>query len=297
MPKSYNMKPIKKKELLKALFFNEIDNTIRTPEEKFVNFGENPNLKSIKKDESITYEYNSLGFRSDEFIKDHDGKHILFSGCSQTEGVGGNLDSCWSYITYSELSKENKLSGFFNLARYGWGYDIIISNIMTYINIYGKPDQIFILFPNIGRSYMWKEGNDENFEIFYYQGSVPNSSKELDNRSSWKKRITVEEQRSHFIVFTMLIKLFEEYCITNNIDLKWSTWDREDADNCINVGIFKKFVDMSNPYVFIKNNSEFFLNNIKIRKDWERKRDGHSGYLFHYNWSQSFLGKFDSKEQ
>jgi hypothetical protein len=297
MPKNYNMKPIKKKELVKALFFNEIDDTVRTPEEKFINFGENPEIKKIEKDENIRYEYNSLGFRSDEFTTDHDGKHVLFSGCSLTEGVGGNLDSCWSYMTYSELSKNSKLSGFFNLSRYGWGYDIIISNLMAYINIYGKPDQIFILFPNIGRYYVWKEEENKNFEIFEYRGSIPNNSKELDEEPSWKRKITVQEQRSHFVIFTMLIKLFEEYCITNNIDLKWSTWDREDADNCINAGVFKKFVDMSNPNLFIKNNNELFLNKIKTRKDWQRKRDGHAGYLFNYVWSQSFLGKLDQSEQ
>ena len=33
-------------------------------------------------------EINSKNFRSNEFIKKHEGKHILFSGCSVTSGVG-----------------------------------------------------------------------------------------------------------------------------------------------------------------------------------------------------------------
>lgn len=295
MTKEYIMKPIKKRDLIKALFFNEIDNTVRSPEEKFINSGENKQPRDIKKDKTVVYEYNSLGFRSDEFIKDHDGKHVLFSGCSHAEGIGGNLDSCWSYMTYNELLKKEKLSGFFNLARYGWGYDIIISNIMAYINHYGKPDQIFILFPNLGRFYQW-ENSDSNDEIFYYKGSIPNASNEINKESSWKRKISVEEQRSNFIVFTMLIKLFEDYCISNNIDLKWSTWDREDIKNCMNVGIFKRFVYMEEPYTFIENNQDFFLSNIQVKDNWEWKRDGHSGYLFHYIWSKSFLDQIDTEQ-
>lgn len=292
MSKEYIMKPIKKRDLIKALFFNEIDNTVRFPEEKFINSGENKELKDIKKDKMVVYEYNSLGFRSEEFTRDHSGDHILFAGCSETEGVGGNLDSVWSYMVYSELSKNNEVSGFFNLARYGWGYDIIISNIMAYINHYGKPDQIFILFPNLGRFYQW-ENSDSDVEIFYYKGAIPNNSKE---KSSWKRKISIEEQRSNFIIFTMLVKLFEDYCISNNIDLKWSTWDREDIQNCINAGVFKNFVDMEDPYTFIKNDQDFFLSKIKIRDGWEWKRDGHSGYLFHYIWSKSFLDQIDTEQ-
>ena len=288
----YTMKRIEKTEKIKALFFNEIDSTIRDPEEFFINNGESPHINNILKDESITYKYNSLGFRSDEFIKDHDGEHILFSGCSETEGVGGNLDSTWSYMTYCELSKEKKLSGFFNLSRYGWGYDIIIQNILCYIKEYGKPKKIFILFPNLGRFYTWN-GNKEGFEDFVHRGHIPNSVLDYSAKSSWKRKMNAEEQRSQFIVFTMTLKLFEEYCISNDIKLSWSTWDKEDKNNYINANIFKNFLPIPELEDFIKNNNEYFLKEIKPRVDWNKKRDGHLGYAYHSQWSASFLEKLE----
>jgi hypothetical protein len=176
MSKEYIMGPIKKSNRVKSLFFNEIDNVVRTPSEEFINAGESAEINKVKFDKSVTYSYNSLGFRSDEFTKDHRGAHILFAGCSETEGVGDILEHCWSYMTYKELSKETDVSGFFNLSKYGWGYDIILSNIMTYINSYGKPDKIFILFPNIGRFYQWDDTIGEERETFSYAGYMPNNS-------------------------------------------------------------------------------------------------------------------------
>jgi hypothetical protein len=295
MPNNYTMKSIEKGEKIKALFFNEIDSTVRKPEEVFVNIGESPELTKVKKDNSVSYSYNSLGFRSDEFTKDHNGDHVLFAGCSETEGVGGNLESCWSYITYSELSKENKLSGFFNLARYGWGYDIIIQNIMCYISEYGKPKTIFILFPNLGRFYTW-DGNEEGFENFVHRGHIPNSVTNYSEKSSWKRKINAQEQRSQFIIFTMIVKLFEEYCKSNSINLYWSTWDSEDSLNYSNANVFKYFLPIADIYQFIQENNDYFLKEIRTRSDWQSKRDGHSGYVFHKHWSKHFLQRLDSKK-
>lgn len=295
MTENYTMKGIKKNDKIKALFFNEIDNTVREPEEFFINNGESPKINKISKNKDVTYQYNSLGFRSDEFTKNHDGEHVLFAGCSETEGVGGNLDSCWSYMTYCELSKEGNLSGFFNLSRYGWGYDIIIQNIMCYINEYGKPKKIFILFPNLGRFYTW-DGNEEGFEDFVHRGHIPNSVIDYSEKSNWKRKINAEEQRSQFIIFTMILKLFEEYCISNDIKLSWSTWDKEDTENYLNANIFKNFLPMPELKDFIKNNSEYFLKEIRPRVDWDKKRDGHCGYAYHSLWADSFLGKLEGKK-
>lgn len=295
MFENYIMKPIAKKEMLNSLFFNEIDLTLRKLKQEFYTAGEVNEYGKENKDRSVIYNYNSLGFRSDEFTKDHDGLHVLFAGCSETEGVGGSLDSCWSYLTYRQLQKEQNISGFFNLARYGWGYDVIISNIMTYIKKYGKPDKIFVLFPNIGRFYKWQETVDD-YEIFNYFGSVPNSVDSFKKDESWKRKITVEQQRSNFIIFTMMVKLFEDYCNSNSIDLVWGTWDREDELNYENVSVFANYIKMANETEFIKKNKDFFVKEIEVKKDWERKRDGHAGYLYHYLWSQCFLGRIDTKE-
>lgn len=295
MEKKYVMLPIKKSRSAHALFFNEIDFVIRFPEEEFINYGEQSNNLESYEDDSVRYYYNSLGFRSDEFTSEHDGKHILFSGCSETEGLGGNLDSNWAYIAYNEMLKKEKLSGFFNLSKSGWGHEIIISNIMAYINKYGKPDNIYILFPNIGRFYEWKNV-DDLWEVYSHTGAMPNSSEDLSSQPEWKIKISIDQQRKIFISFVMIMKLFEEYCNSNNIKLIWSTWDLEDAANYNNANIFKNFIKILEPSKFIKRNKQFFNNEIIKRKNWERKRDGHHGYFYHYLWAKHFLGQIDTKE-
>ena len=93
-----------------------------------------PELKSgAIDDNSITYQYNEDFFRADPFTKNHDGKHILFGGCSETEGVGGNIEDSWSHMLYSKISKEEKCSGFFNLGKSGWGWSRLIINSLFFL--------------------------------------------------------------------------------------------------------------------------------------------------------------------
>jgi hypothetical protein len=291
MKKKYLMQPILENFNSRALFFNKIDYKVRDKEEEFLIYREELN-KKYNQDDTVRYYFNSLGFRSDEFTKNHNGKHILFAGCSETEGYGGNLESSWPYMVYSELCKKEKISGFFNLSRGGWGHEIIISNIMAYINDYGKPDKIYILLPNMGRIYQW-EDNDDDKENYFYKYFLPDKQKITEPKD---KKLTVEEQRNIFITFTILMKIFEDYCISNNIELFWSTWDYSDAINYTNVNIFKKFIKFIGQKDFIIKNQNFFIDQIKTNKNWNAKRDGHHGYFYHYLWAQHFLGKIDTKD-
>jgi hypothetical protein len=124
---------------------------------------------------------------------------------------------------------------------------------------------------------------------------MPNSSKKNSQKFSWKRKINAEEQRSQFIVFTMTVKLFEEYCKTNDIDLYWSTWDMEDSLNYSSINIFKNFQHMPSVQDFIKNISDDFLKEIRTRDDWQTKRDGHCGYVFHKQWSEHFINRLETK--
>jgi hypothetical protein len=48
---------------------------------------------------NITYQFNSLGFRSEEFIE----KGIMFLGCSHTCGIGLPMNNIWTSIVAKEL--------------------------------------------------------------------------------------------------------------------------------------------------------------------------------------------------
>ena len=81
-----------------------------------------------KQDWKVTYRYNSDWFRCDHFTKTHNGLHIVFSGCSNTEGVGNDIENTWSHMVYKELSKTYNLSGYFNIGKGGYGWHKIINN-------------------------------------------------------------------------------------------------------------------------------------------------------------------------
>jgi len=290
----YRMKEVFKNKNTHALFFNEIDTVTRQPEEEFLIFGEVID-KEKDEDGSTRYYFNSLGYRSDEFTKFHEGEHILFAGCSEAEGMGGNLDSSWPHIVYKKLCETKKISGFFNLSRGGWGHDIIISNIIQYIKIYGKPDKIYILFPNLSRDFKWEGLQNEN-EFYSYSQKTAffNRNKFILPDGSVREQQTLEEQRNLIAKFINLVKLFEEYCLSNNIELVWSTWSAPDSRNYKRLNVFSSFIDMPDNKAILSMIDDFpFDKETYKRKDFLKKRDSHQGYLFHYCWAQKLLGVSD----
>lgn len=101
-------------------------------------------------DQSVIYQYNNEYYRCDDFTDIHKGLHILFAGCSDSEGVGGNIEDSWTYQVFKNIKVNKDISGFFSIARAGFGWQKIISNFLIYISKYGKPDIFMVMMPNIG---------------------------------------------------------------------------------------------------------------------------------------------------
>jgi len=245
-------------------------------------------------DGRVVYKFNNHYFRSDDFKKEHNGRHILFSGCSETEGAGGNIEEVWSKILYDKISKNEKCSGFFNLARSGWGYQRIINNCLTYFQKYGYPDILFILLPNADRNFYYNtESNTWN-----YLGRVPiiceNFQKNLNLPEEHKKkykRSTPVEHLENFVQFLYVWKLFCEFCNQKNIRLIFSSWDIEDAINYKIADVFNDdyfALDTINIDEFLK---EYYKNNQSHKNDI-RKRDGHHGIAIHHYWAEQFYKRY-----
>jgi hypothetical protein len=292
----YTMKNIYKDRNNHAVFFNTIDTVDRKKEEEFLIWGE-VLKRNYDQDDSVRYYFNSLGYRSDEFTKSHDGEHVLFAGCSETEGMGGNLESLWAHMVYKKLSETTKLSGFFNLSRAGWGHDVIIANIIQYINVYGKPNKIYMLLPELSRDFQWLGLFDETEKYLYINKTPYYALKDtrLANGQT-KERQSLEEQRNVVAKFINLLKLFEEYCVSNDIEFVWSTHSSPDGKNYKALGVFKNFIEMPSLDDIIPKSKDLFDEKVYNRKNLLDKRDGHRGYLFHYKWSQKFLGLVDPND-
>lgn len=235
-----------------------------------------PELYNNAKDDGlIEYLYNKDFFRCDDFKKEHDGKHILFAGCSNTEGVGAPIEEVWSKIVYEELCKKYKLSGFFNIAKAGYGWQKIINNFNVYSKKYGFPEYLIILMPNVKRSYDWK--NSKNKWI-YGNGLTENNKTKKDLQDYYKSLINFYSSWTIFI----------DYCLLNNTKVLWGSWS-DDYRQINNLDI--PLIRSNEIYIDIqrKNVEKYISKNLKINDGDLHRRDGHEGRIFHKFWADNFI--------
>lgn len=254
-------------------------------------------------DGSITYQYNNEYFRCDDFTSEHDGMHILFAGCSETEGVGGPLESTWTHRVYKEIAKNNKVSGFYSIARAGFGWQKIITNFQIYTKKYGFPQFLFVMLPNVGRQYKYdvKEGLYTYYQCYpedYYidenQLCTTSNGKKISSNEIYKEGIILLEDYFKAILdFKISWTLFENFCKSNGTTVLWSTYDSADTHNL-------QKLDVNSSY-FVSNTDEvnsFITTKIdyKIEKDSFRYRDGHYGSLIKEYWSELFLKEIKERD-
>jgi hypothetical protein len=179
---------------------------------------------------------NKYSLRSDKLETNHLGKHFVFSGCSQSFGIGvRNLDFLWSKIIYDAIGDG---SGYFNIARPGLTITEIIYDIYMYSDMFSVPDKIFILFPDIRREPVFIE-NDSGL-CFFQQCKI---------------------------VLSSLIGL-ESFCKEKNIDLVYSTWDIQTSEILENSKL--------NNFTNVLDNEESILHyHTELQKDshWTKKQN------------------------
>lgn len=227
----------------------------------------------------VEYRYNKDWFRSEHFKTEHDGLHIVFSGCSNTEGIGQNIEETWSYRLYKDISSQHKTSGYFNLGRSGTGWQKILNNFRIYVDKYGAPDYLFVLHPNLLRGFRWIDHGPGKFIGW-----------ELYQLNPWEEQVNkvedIEFHRNGFPVWIMTWKLFIEYCNAIGTKIIWSTWDQWENANIINSGLFENsFIEIKEP---TKEDLLTKYYDLLDREDAIEARDGHDGYIHHTHWYLAF---------
>lgn len=276
------------------LFKDEFDTTwMCNTDQKIFTFIEPETKTDAVDDGLVIYNYNKQKFRSDDFTNIHNGKHILFSGCSETEGVGGNIEDTWSKILYNYFSQKEKCSGFFNLARSGWGWSRIISNALVYFKKYGYPDIYFIMLPNHQRKFLYSGGNHpwaywQKYPKFYGMHSSDGIHKE-DFATEPKEHL------EDFIYFLISWKIFNDLCKQNNVKIIFSSWDSVDKENISKINMFDNFINIDSNS--IKDYAKIYYKHNDIKKDDYQKRDGHSGRVIHNFWASEFYKKYQQLEE
>jgi len=96
---------------------------------------------------SITYEFNNLGHRCKNLDDIDQSNYILFTGCSNTVGIGLELEKTYSYIVADKLGCD-----YYNLALGATGIDAMMHNLSLWLGkIKERPKAIVIQWPNEAR--------------------------------------------------------------------------------------------------------------------------------------------------
>lgn len=197
--------------------------------------GEDENFVTNRLDSKNSYNFNNYGFRGPDF---EDGVDILAAGCSQTYGIGVPENGTWPAM----LSKMSGKS-YANLSVPGASIQWIVNNIISYIETFGKPKHIFVLFPDVMRieavmnkdvNISLENGYDQRLNEYIdndrEKAIMPVDRLDVDlsvlsrlsRRPHAVENVTPPEEAIYRSIKS--IRMLESYCEVGDIDLYWGTW-------------------------------------------------------------------------
>lgn len=213
---------------------------------------------------TITYKFNSHGFRSPHFKNlNNDKINILYAGCSHTVGEALPIELTWPAILSEKIFQKNTNIDFYNLSFFGDGIDMSIKNIMSFIREFGKPNYIFICFPELSRSIKFDS------DIDCYRKTFPGTEWFNKKNEDFQIQETISyKYENNIFIYSILIKLFEDFCKEANIKLYWQTWNFKDIELYNSLG-FDNFIDIQYKSMdeIIKRKN---INNLKF---WDLAAD------------------------
>jgi hypothetical protein len=250
-------------------------------------FSEELDTHKVPEEDGSEYKVNSYSYRCDEFIINHKGKHVLFSGCSNTYGIGLKKEEVWAHKVYNKINEIDGCSGYFNIALGGNNIVNSILNIFKYCKKFGNPHVIFINLPSQNRFFNFDE-KEKTYHI-------------VENLSLTKTHHI--EKLTFYNYYLML----EQYCSSNNIKLFSFTWDNYDQ-HFLNKDINKTYESVNvvfknyNFKTFYYINEKEMLNNLFLLKQkdsnkfFDVARDNmHGGTGVHTYWSNFIYSKYLEK--
>ena len=207
--------------------------------------------------------------------------NILCSGCSFTFGEGLPEEAIWPTILSKKIKfLYNQDVDVYNLGYPGHSIDSIIKNVLSFIKLYGKPNYLFICFPSISR-YITFEKENLNFPYKVFHPNLINMKNKI-SKFAEKELKNYKEENNIFNHF-LLIHLIEEYCLSNDIKLMWTTWETEES-------FMYEQIDFNNYILAEVDYKKTFVNkNIENLPYWKIAEDGgHPGSSWNFYLSNIF---------
>lgn len=235
---------------------------------------------SAIRDEHIIYKYNNEGFRCDDFTKEKDGMHILFGGCSETEGAANILEDVWANIVYNKIKETEKVAGYYNVGKAGLTVSGIVMNVFQYMYDYGYPDYIFLQLPDQTRYVDWSEEHSYHPKYQVRGDDIDKYGKD----EFFKNHDNPAVMKINILYNYFLLKNLIQVCETNNIKLIWSTWCGPTIKKLApELGNLNGYIDTS---TYTKEHWDIKIGDLRARDGW------HFGKGFHKLWANKFYEEF-----
>lgn len=300
MELSYNNEFLNKiLEAANPLSVNNFNQRFDKNNNEFDFFEEDSQEKSIFPNNNIKYNLNKFGFRSQSFENfNKSNTNILYAGCSFTFGLGLPEQYMWSNILTNKIKTyTNQNIESFNIGYRAFSNYLIVKNIMSFIRIYGKPDYLFVLFPDCARDFIFNEKTQQ------YQHVFPrffNKNKSVPFEIKYTKNFSYE---TNFLKSSDMIKNLEDFCKESGIKLIWTTWYYPDFEIYQKVGFNNllitdtTFLQANTGYQRIytrgQHGVEYSYENKNKLPYWEVARDlVHPGTAWTNHISDEFFGEF-----
>jgi hypothetical protein len=218
--------------------------------------------------DSIGYDLNEFGFRSDAFITcEH---RMVFIGCSYTKGIGLPLEETFSHIIYTEIKKNINIDfPYWNIGVGSAGLDTI-SRIFFHFRKILRPQVVVALFPDYRLEFI----KNNAWEAVLPTNTDSNSIFETNTFLINPEVMRYNTQKNLSFIDLLLSE--------NNSQLFWDTWALKnyDINSLSKLENFQNSIDSWNT-----------LKRINIKSP--KARDGvHAGKKQHEQFAQVILNRF-----
>jgi hypothetical protein len=249
----------------------------------------------------ISYTFNNFGHRCDDFSKETASDNFLFAGCSFTFGVGIPYEHTWGY----ELNKQLNGNHFYNISAAGRNAQVIVNEIYQYIKLFGKPKNIFAMFPNMDRDYFIAFYNDDRHGLHYKiepVGLLSPGGRYFETDDDFYKIFDYIKIETLFYDFYHAISQLEDYLELLGVPFLWTTWNENLAESLNGEPIFKNYFELDfNGFGEYRKENFYPPKSLgKNRKFWLEgadKPDPHPGILEHKYFASQFLKKLGEIEK
>lgn len=249
----------------------------------------------------IEYRINRDFFRTENFKElDDNFINILVAGCSWTFGEGVPEEHIWhSFLSKRIESETGKKVKVHNLGIMGGSTHLAIKNVISFINLYGKPEYLFLLLPGWTRDIRFAGQKQEPVNVSIHMPL----NKDKDQRKAIELFAQRHDDFAALNTFVTSMHLLEMFLNSEKIKFAWTSVNLINQDDIRKRFEFSNYVHTSHSFTkqglsFQPKSDISVYPNTRNLHYWDLSKDGaHPGVAFHEDLARMFFEEvsFDKK--